>query len=437
MNSGAAAPGPPIGALTRTGGPTLDAASTRPSARSQTPDFPEAPPARLSGTHARISDEGDAPPRRYRASRAVDIRLPGDAEWSRVNEYVFEPQTVGDLASDIVGAFLSGAGSDYRLGVGPDREWRRRHWKDFQTYWAERKGRENCRGWLRLALDRAYLGSKPLRGAAIARVAQFRLRLDELDRPYRNWLLLDLRFTLLVGDELVDDETLIRAVRGIGAPALMDFLFGRSPDVSDPDFRLGPHTAVPYVRMVDFILRHAVDILPDAPVDALLQLERRHLAGESVGDAPRCAIPAWSIAAADLQPDRARTILRSAMQRFVDVFNVDCLDARALLALALWRHAGADELDYLVNWFYTDSPRANSSGSGRHRFAAACINEENWPLLRALLADDRISEADAGTVKRLIFAVNALAGREVANLGGVEATGCTPELLLRLRSAVG
>ncbi|MEM6675289.1 MAG: hypothetical protein AAF726_20745 [Planctomycetota bacterium] len=393
---------------------------------------------------ARIGDLEPAPPVRtphWIADFQVDV---GSGTPPRP-QYSEEPQTVGGIASSIVQLYFDGAARGFALPSIRRAKRRNPRLRGFGDYWSERAERDACLGWLALDLMCAVRGGSRVDPEVIERVAAVRQRVEAIEDPYRSWLLLALATTFeneefpLGAALLADEERLLQAGRAIGEEALVRFLSGESHGLSDPDCALGKGSRFPTGRIVLFLLGHARDLLPGTAPDTLLELEARHLAGESVGLAPRLPFAAWSIAAADLSGDRGAEVLVDALARYGDADVFDAQDQRAYLVMALWRHGGTEQLDRVLgrvlDWFFAETPRKNSYGFGRHRVANAFMNESWRPVLRAVVADDRIGTLDAFTFGRIAAATNHTLGRDVVPWNLAKREGPTPESIERLRAA--
>ncbi len=394
----------------------------------------------LPQVFAKLDDGGAAPPRGQ--LYVVDFQVHLDGTLPPLDPaHNAEPQTVGEVARAIISYHFSFANSRFSLPVAGHVVRSQRKSNGFEAYWLEREDREHCLSWLTLALGRAVEGASGHDTEKHDRVAALRQRIDGIERPYGGWILLALATPWdqgdheLHGDLLADEQDLIEAGQSIGEPALMRFLSGEAPDASDPDCALDPDSRFPYARVAAFILRHAPELLPTTPGETLLAIESRHLAQEPVGDAPHFPSSVWTIAAADLDPNHATAILRDAFTRHTARGDARGQDSRAFLAIALWRHARMGQLDFLLDWFFNEPPRHNSYGFGRHRLAWACLGEDFRPLLRAILADDRVMLLDGTTFGYLALATNQALGREVAPFKAASDQGPTPAAVRHLRQA--
>ena len=350
-----------------------------------------------------VDDERAAPPRRVPIAMLVAGPLPT------------EPQTVGAIARRVVELHLERAG--VRGGIEG-----RYGAPGFAAYWEERHQRAHCLSWWSIALGRASRSTSPTPPDRLDEIAAVRCEIDELQEVERSWVLLALCAPWETGAiepgaaGLASEEDLVQAARALGERGLLlALLRGGSLGSNDPDVRLDPPTAFPYERVVPFVLRHARELLPSELADELLELERRHLESGPVGDAPPCITSRWSIAAADLQPSRARETLHRALWLYAEGASIDAQDRRCFLAQALWRHGGEDEHATLLDWFFDETPQRGAFGFGRHRFAAWLADPRRSGLLRAILRDPRTAELDWQTLRRLGEAANLSSDREVVS----------------------
>ena len=348
-----------------------------------------------------VEDGGAAPPMRVPTS--MILRKPQPTA----------PQTVGDIARRVIEYHLEQAG--YRGGIEG-----RYGAPGFEVYWAERGDRSHCLSWWRIALGRASRSASPTPSDRLDEIVALRRQIDRLPAAERAWVLLALCSPWEGGagapgaTELASEADLVRAALDLReAGLLLPLLRGEDLASDDPDVRLTAPTAFPYERVVPFVLRHARELLAPEVVPELLTLERRHISGEPVGDAPQCITASWSIAAADLSPGLACETLHRALKLYSDQDASYAQDRRCFLAQALWRHCGEAETQTIVDWFFEEEPQRGSFGFGRHRFADWLAKPARRGALRAILRDGRSKELDWQTLRRLAESVNRSSGREI------------------------
>ena len=125
----------------------------------------------------------------------------------------------------------------------------------------------------------------------------------------------------------------------------MDLLQGK-PISDDPDLGTDKRSEAGCRRLILYVLRRAGWLLHRRTRTPCWRWRR-------LSPTPWCAI-----AAAELQPNKARKLLHDAMGRFAgDGHSVSW--SRAELASALWRLEGEAEIDYLTNWLYGEKVDLN------------------------------------------------------------------------------
>ncbi len=352
-------------------------------------------------------DQGAAIP--WRAPRAYALvplaKSEDDLEKLREKES-FEPQTVGSYAKAVVKMYMRASGFHYGIEGYRDHP-------GFQQYWNERKDRTYCLGWFRVALQRASQGTSPARQELRDKVNKLRQQINALPSPDREWILLALATPWEGGSSepggamLASEADLIAAGKRLGPKRIMT-LFEREPISTDPDLQLpgnGTNGAFPFARVVLFLLRNARELFDQEQADQLLKLEQKAWQRKQNGQS-HWVTPRWAIAAADLRPDRAATILHRAMQRYSSGTSTQDQDNRHMIAVALWEHEGQEAIPKIADWFFTDTPDQGAVGFGRHRMARFLQAPQQKALLKALLADPRLSRLDWGTLERLARSAN-------------------------------
>jgi hypothetical protein len=239
---------------------------------------------------------------------------------------VLERQTVGQVAKMAV-----------RFWTG----WR--HDGRFPQYWHDRKQRSHCAGWFDVQLSRASQGAWATPEERVPHIRAVRTRIDRLPKLDRAWTLLylhgetaSLARCLWSQDSfgtghLVSDAELLAACRDLGRERLLRMLEKKTPS-DDPDLA---------GWMSWFVFDHVEQLFRPEDADFFLAQEDR---------------PLWAIAAAQLQPRRAKAILHQSFGRYAGDAGYQ-RDQRAELAAALWRQVGASEAAFLVDWFYREEPQ--------------------------------------------------------------------------------
>ncbi len=347
-----------------------------------------------------------------REPHAVALVMPGVGGGP---QWTLRPQTVGEIATSFLRVYMEAAGFWYGI------EGNGRH-PGFADYWRERRDRAHCLSWFRLDLNRASQASFPMAEQRRPKVAAVRRRIDALETPYRDWILLALATPWEASmrepgaEALAPEADLLQAARSLGRERILGLLRGEAVLPDDPDFRYTNQGPLELKRVVPFLLRHAGVLLERESSRELRTIGYRHLAHEPVGDAPSLVTGRWFTAAADLDPGHAVPILLEALERFRGTDSVDWQDHRVTIVTELWRHAGADELPRVLDWFFTENPQRGAFGFGRHRFASSLASRSHAAVLRAILRDERVAGLDWQTVGRLVEAANALAEEPVVPL---------------------
>ena len=283
-------------------------------------------------------------------------------------------QTVSDIARGMLAFYMERAG--YYYGV----EGKNEH-PGFYEYWERRGERVFCLSWFAVKLDRATGGISPLAYGAELRAHQVRRQVDELPPVDREVVLLGLFAAKTDLRDVVSEQDLVFAGRRLGAERLLQLLRGESV-IDDPDL---PHYRD---RIRDLVLQHSAELL--RPADGPWLIEQ----GRTTRKAD------WFRAAADLRPESASVILREAFQA-CDFLG----DGRTRAATALWRLAGQENEDFLVEWFFGDE--APNVGRAPYRAGFMDFLTERFQVIdRCLLArfvrDTRFEQLDWQTLESLM-----------------------------------
>ena len=194
---------------------------------------------------------------------------------------------------------------------------------------------------------------------------------------------------------------LVASLREIGSDTLLKFL-QRQLATDDPDLRPArpdgeQRRASALDRMNGFILSHARELLRATDADAVEAATTADsiMWRTAVSELRSLVAPAQAVAS--IKSDIAATALRRhSSQR-----------EQTALAASLWRIAGAEEKEYLTNWFYGLMPRAVQDGP--EGFLRA-VDHESRPdtqaLLAAIVADARFAYIDWSTLRQLLHTVS-------------------------------
>jgi hypothetical protein len=340
-----------------------------------------------------LNDEAATFPRLGMAATSQPGRLP--------LSYFERPQTVGEVAQEMIRSYLNAANHPPFDGAGPFDKPPRLPSSVFDEYWAERNGRARCASWFLVKTRRATRRAEPLQPEYEADARRVLTEIDALPPAERAWTLLYVRLDQGQLRTLVPDAELVTALQAVDPDALMNFLLLK-PFSSDPDLRfvgltpMEPRSGL-FSAMSGLILEHASELL--RPVDA------EALRANATTDVQlwHSAAPLWMKAADALQaePDplrKAADLKADLARRFA---NRDPSHAReqVIPAMALWHLRGMAEGQFFVEWFYSLDPNPRI-------FFLHAVDIERHPdtraLLRAIVADPRFESIDWNVMKELL-----------------------------------
>lgn len=291
-------------------------------------------------------------------------------------------QTVAEIATKFLRSWLNSSGNS---------------WQSMEVYWEARKDRAFCASWFQFRLQRALQGIRPINENRLGLVKLVRRDVDKLPPPDRDWTLLWVGANWLnheIHYHFASKDDLLQAGQRLGPQRLLKELRGEKVS-DDPD--LMPTRGPSDITV--FVLRHAVHLLRPGDAPTLLEGEKRWYS------------PMWAIAAAELRPESAEGVLRSAMTRFRGLYDEQY---RAWLAEALWRLGGLPQLDYLVEWFYQEQPKTGGSNDAKPWFVKALKNsQEGRKFFAAILADKRFEAVEGITVVPMAEIINHWSGRNL------------------------
>ena len=303
--------------------------------------------------------------------------------------------SVGNFAAAIVSTImrLSGYDSDpiEQGEFGANAEFR----NHYDRYWAERKNRQHCLGWMLIELTRVW-GTLDSESRRTDGFNVLRKRIESLPSPEREWYWIYLIEQLpeMFQRHLATEAEEITALKKLGRANVLAFL-RRDKISDDPDLNLRSQMhmqATGYGVVLEFVLMNASQVLAKEDANEILQIGRER------------GWPSWWIAAAGLDPDRADEILREARSRFAaDDYYAN---ARREIALALWHHLGDAALEEFADWFFNETPRKRSSNEGRYWIARRMAIPEYRSLFLTIVKDERLNTLDWVTTILLINAAN-------------------------------
>lgn len=315
--------------------------------------------------------EDDAPTFPHPALVAM---IPGQIE----SATPLEPQTVGAFPRIVLRIYMEQAGQhDVRK---------------FDQYWAPRKDRAVCAGWLAVEADKV--------GRHADRKEALRARVARLPEKDRHWTLLYLG---TLDKPVFTEDELLTAAKSLGPDALLSTVSGKCPS-GDPDLNEGSESNPATRRIRLFVLRNATQLLRPNDADALLKL------GRTTEDRS----PWYWIAAAHLAPAQARPILEEAFAKFPGEGYVDAWP-RGELAIATWRLEGLGASARLVDWFYGETLKHEGVPHSRCMFLQALDSKSpaSRQMVVKLIEEPRFAGLDWSSLKSLIPLINAFAARDI------------------------
>lgn len=289
--------------------------------------------------------------------------------------------TVGDLATEVVRAYIGEAG-----------------YQNFSEYWEHHKNRSYSLSWFALRLRRER--SRDPRNPDRFKMEALRNEVARLPAPDRQWTVLWLGTLPNPNNppSLYSTDELLASAGELGHDTVIELLGGRIRS-SDPDLR--PRQDPVYAESLEvlqtFVLKHSPQLLAKTDRDFLLQ-EKFH---RSVW---------YAIGAAQVNPGNAAKILHASFQRF-DGKTDDY--SRAVLAMALWDLLGDSETRFIADWFYGASMGYGLYATPRHMFLEdADTRAGARPLIAALIRDPRFDKLDWNSLDDLVWMIRRWIGRD-------------------------
>jgi hypothetical protein len=301
------------------------------------------------------------------------------------------PQTVGQVAKAML-----------RFWMVPEDMSSFVEKETFSDYWKRHADRDHYASWFAVKMKRATRQSVPIQPEYLPDIQRVLAEMKALPMPDRAWTQL---YVLAPGgwnefekeDLVAQDEELIAMIKELSPESLLHFL-QRQKISDDPDLLMDKDNPE-FIRMSNFILRHADQLLRPEDSDALLACE--YVEHDSGG-----INPAWPIGAALVQPARASEILHNALAHETRTYET----AAGRLAGALWRIRGPAEMDFLVDWFYATLPTARAPMHQPVAFlweVKAAARPDTKQLFAALVKDPRFGHTDWNTLQEILSIVNA------------------------------
>jgi WD40 repeat protein len=310
-------------------------------------------------------------------------------------------QSVGDVAQAML-AFWGVSHEGQPVGMEFGRPATSITTDDFAEYWKKYAGRQYAASWFMVKMKRATRQTTPIQPEYKPDIQRVLAEMKALPMPDRKWTQLYVLapegwFEFEKDNFVATDGELIAMIKKISPESLLHFL--QRKNVSDDPDLLMDKDNQEFVRMSNFILRHADQLLRPEDADALLACEYTEHDSGGVN-------PAWAIGAALVQPARAGEILHDALAHETRSYET----AAGTLAGALWQIRGPAEMDFLVNWFYNVLPTASEPMHQPVAFlwgVQAAARPDTKQLIAALVKDSRFDYTDWDTLTELLKIVNA------------------------------
>lgn len=310
----------------------------------------------------------------YRCPMLADQRLPPD----KPQTWPSQPQTVGDLAGEVVHRYLKVSGSH-----------------SFSDYWAEYKGRDYSAVWFILELRRAW---DPFNHTGSG-IDAIRREVALVPSPDRQWTILCLG-TLSSPNRVTypySEDDVLRAAAELGHDRLIQLIEGRI-ESTDPAFAAPKDSSLyhPYWERLQamqiFVLSHAKNLLRSSDVDVLLQFPRSDALNKNSWELSYGEW--WPIAAASVKGERSTTILDEAQKRWPESANI---------SLVRWRIEGPLSFPDILHWF--NHPGRNAQGDGPQEALTLAIqrarpNRYYEPLVRSILTSSHRLSIDGEAMYR-------------------------------------
>ena len=243
------------------------------------------------------------------------------------------------------------------------------------------------------------------------RLHRIRDRLINIPMPDRAW------YAMAIGgshsdiyqrqQQLLSDESIVELARNLGHEKLIRAV---TLQVEAPEMFLQPvpsgsprqNLEERHLRAIrNFILRHAKELLRTDDANQLIDLAAKELQldGGMLGSQ-------LTIAAAELQPDRAIEIVHNAHNVLFETRSWPHSDE---LAITLWKKGGISQRDVIIDWFYHQSgiPIIPSKSI---RYFLMNIDNISKPdgkiLIASIIKDPRLETLDWETTKTLVGILN-------------------------------
>jgi hypothetical protein len=335
------------------------------------------------------------------AATFTRLGMAGTSQPGRLPISYFEsPQTVGDVAQEMIRFYLNAAGRpSLESVVTPFNRQRSLPPSAFDEYWAQRSSRARCASWFLVKMRRATRQTSPLQPEYEPDVRRVLAEIDALPPVERAWTLLYVRADQGQIDVVVPDAAVVNALRAVGPDALMTFLRREAP-TDDPDVRAG---SAYRGSMTGLVLAHAPELLRASDADAVIASAEAY---KGLQNNTMFVAAAGRLRGVE-NVERAADFLKEAIGA-ISVHRTLGASDQATLAFALWQMRGAAEDAFLVDWFYTALP-FDGSPSATEEFLRNVDQEarsDTGALLAAVVADSRFDHVGWTQLARILVTVN-------------------------------
>lgn len=319
---------------------------------------------------------------------------------AKISPEMTQPQTVGNIASSILGIYLESGG--YRYGaLGLHGQ------PGFKEYWKTHAGRATSAGWWTVRLARASHSTLPTPPYRHEAIKKLRAQIDQLPEPDHTFTLLRLKAEL-GADVLVLPEELIVLLKKLGPDSLLDIL-RRKIRSRDPDLQPTGSNNFSYASMCLFIMKNSRALLRPSDAKTLLDQEAWERDFQNQGITDPLISPWWAIGAAQLNDEEADSILKIAYARFQTQYDSE---EQLELAHALWRLVGEERATTVADWIYNELANPMGLESNLLDGILRTPGRRKSILARALIEDPRFDELNWRSLAVLAKTINSLKGKE-------------------------
>ncbi len=334
-----------------------------------------------------------------------------------------EPQTVGQVAKEMVCFYLAAAKIDVpSLRKDPfvltlvDSS---KLTGAFKDYWTLRANRDHCASWYLVKFERATRDSDPVlienRTDTNRVLAEMRL-LPSAERAWTELYVLTGTFssTAFASDNsiqpLTDEGDRVAALKAVGPEAILHFL-QRVKVTDDPDLLFDDNAIRnvyrkdQFLAMAQFILQHAPSLLRTDDTNAVTAL------AEAPPEKQQGDSALWLAAGAALMaehnPTQAAAMLKTDLKKYPFTSST-AGGQQAKLMAELWRSRGSAENDTLVAWFYEAAVHTygeNDPSNGPVNFLreiALSPRPDTRELITALVNSPHFQLTDWAILKELL-----------------------------------